>query len=310
MSIAQDLAALQAGETDLVRRNYAGAMLAGGSYIGRDFYEATLQGADLTGADLSRCILSRAKLLLMRAPGANMSDIIARRTVFSRVDLSRSDLRRASLLGSVFTKVNLRGADLRGANFTAAVLAEGTTFEGSIVDETTRFDNAQVFGPLAAQDAFSFYEGASGRMVRRRAEKPAEAMVPEGLRHGAIREIDGLMRTLGDLASAAADDGSGRAAPPFAAVFLQTLLARLSAIRTDLHNPLPDRDRLEEASALLKLAGERLMAWVGTKVAQAARCFGTPDETPPVVAATSGLTCFRQIEAVWQDLKQIGAAVV
>ncbi|MGE0489910.1 MAG: pentapeptide repeat-containing protein [Vulcanimicrobiota bacterium] len=122
-----------------------------------DLRYARVIDSQLIGVDLFRCqayqsCFSRSNLTRARLEGANLTETIARRTVFDQANLvravlSRADLLQASLRGAELRDAFLAGAnlsqcdfsqaDLRGADFTGANLQQadltGADLRGAIL---------------------------------------------------------------------------------------------------------------------------------------------------------------------------------
>ncbi|WP_269713913.1 pentapeptide repeat-containing protein [Caulobacter sp. NIBR2454] len=179
MADEQDLEDLKRGDVDMARRDFRNTELSGLDLSNRDFSGAHLERAIATGANFTNAKLTGAHTLGLNAQGGDFSRATAIGSVFHSVDFRNASFRGANFSRSHFSKTNLAGANLVGADFTKAVFNDGTTLEGCEVDETTRFDGARIFRPLARQPAFRFYHVDRGVLVRNPmttdADKPHQA---------------------------------------------------------------------------------------------------------------------------------------
>ncbi|MES2713381.1 MAG: pentapeptide repeat-containing protein [Pseudomonadota bacterium] len=143
-----DLRGCQGSGICLRNASLRGAILRNAVLRAVDFTQADLSGAILDGAGLPGAVLKRALLgPLPQAAGAAARHILRpeadefvpfHRCLIRTADLSRADLRGASILYAELSSAELSGADLRGARI------ERTTFQGADL-EGARFDAALVF---------------------------------------------------------------------------------------------------------------------------------------------------------------------
>ena len=168
MADDDDIAEMEAGNIDLVRRDFRGAKITGLNLSGRDFSGAHLEKMDVSLLDLSGSNLSGAMTTGLIARGANLSGVKAPSTAVHMVDFRGANLRNANFARALFAQADLSECDIRGADFSGAVLNEGSSFNDCVVDETTKFDGASIYRPLAKQPAFKFYRVERGLLTRRR----------------------------------------------------------------------------------------------------------------------------------------------
>lgn len=166
MADADDVDALLSGDNDLAERDLRGADFQGLDLTVRDFRGAYLEKANLSGANLSHSILSRARIGQAKFVRSILKEADVRQTSLYSVDFSNADLSEAKFNGSLFAKTNLDHAILTGADFSGCNFQDGTTFDGALSDETTKFDGATIFRPLAKNAAFRFYKVERGKLVR------------------------------------------------------------------------------------------------------------------------------------------------
>ncbi|MEM9772724.1 MAG: pentapeptide repeat-containing protein, partial [Cyanobacteria bacterium P01_D01_bin.73] len=111
------------------------------------------QGCDLNGVDLSNQKRSGAKLRQAQLEDADLSNSDFSVAYFTCANLSGADLRNSKFEYANFVDANLRGADLRGANL------RRVDFSGAIIDDTTKFDGADLDG-AKLWDAATLYDNS------------------------------------------------------------------------------------------------------------------------------------------------------
>lgn len=106
----------------LAEATLQGANLRGTSLIGASFRKANLDDADLCECDMV---------------GAQLYQVVARRTRFEVSDLSNAELMSANLMNASLARAKIYGADLRGANLFGADMARVRSDSAVQLDEAT-----------------------------------------------------------------------------------------------------------------------------------------------------------------------------
>lgn|GEM_PF-1785113 len=276
MADAEDLEALIKGENDLAERDLREADLSGMNLRGRDLSGAHLQKANLRSADLSEANLNGASIAFLQAQGANLTGAKIAQTAIVGVDFTRANFQSADLSRSHFAGVCLDEADLRGADFRNSFLKEGTTFTDAISDESTLFDGATIFRPLARLGAFRFYKVERGKLVR----LPPETQIPSQTSPQILPETLNSQSILGAIAkaeqaireAAAANPpafpetpGIGHNQPPADAALkpeeVADALRALRVIRVEIGKPEPDVEQLRDSQQRLRTHEETISQW-------------------------------------------------
>lgn len=276
MADAEDLEALIRGENDLAERDLREADLRGMNLRGRDLSGAHLGKANLQYADLSEANLNGASVAFLKAQGANLTLAKISQTAIVGVDFSAAILRAADLSRSHFARVCFDEADIRGTDFRNAVFKEDTTFTDTISDESTLFDGATIFRPLARQSAFRFYKVERGKLVRLlpEAQAPSQSapqITPEALNSRSILEVIAKAENAVKEAASThppalpATPGIGHNRPPADAALkseeVEDVLLALRVIRVELGKPEPDLKQLRDGGQRLETHAETISRW-------------------------------------------------
>lgn len=125
-----ELAGANLHNADLRRINIGYANLAGADLGSANLQQAVAMGVDLTGANLTESIMLDVRCDHSCLQVANLTGVLARKTVFyqcdlssailDRADLSNADLRHANLTSASIIYTRFDGAKLNGALFTSA----------------------------------------------------------------------------------------------------------------------------------------------------------------------------------------------
>lgn len=192
MSDDADMLALKSGSLDMVKRDFRSGDLSGMDLPGRDFSESHLEKANFSRSNLEGCNFHQSHTSGLILEFASLKDAKMQQTSVFAVKFRGADLRGGSFIQSHFSRSDLTDADLRGADFRWAVFNEGTTFEGCIVDETTLFDGASIFRPLARQNAFRFYDVDRGKLIRRPPQNEMEKSISTSQSVSQDAELDAV----------------------------------------------------------------------------------------------------------------------
>lgn len=279
-----DLQEFLNGDSDLVNRDLRGANLAGLDLSNRDFSGAHLEGANVAGANFEFSKLNQTKTERMNAEGAKFVNSTSRASIWSGVNLKGADMRGSDFASSHFVGTNLSGADLRGADFRAAHFYEGTKLEGCIIDEQTKFDGANVFRPLARQEAFRFYHVERGVLVRRLDHEVLESSNEtelSSLKAQITNSVDALINKISILAPKSEESyGSpsmGHNNPPEEIPIElanphETLVA-LQDVRAEVQKEKPSSEVVERTISALSAVTRAILKWTGGKLDTAAEEF-------------------------------------
>jgi uncharacterized protein YjbI with pentapeptide repeats len=277
MADEMDIVALRSGDVDLVRRDFRSANLVGLDLNGRDFTGAHLEKANLSDAILVGCTFREASLAHLNVSASNLSDAKFSGSVYG-VDFSDAILHGADFRRCLFTKCNFKNASLEGADFRNARIADGSTFEGALIDERTLFDGVQILRATSRQEAFRYYEverGVLRRIENRDATPPqttAAAVQPE-----IISKIDALLADLSKLEPIAEEKpapGMGHNNPPEETPIDRAehgaLTAALNDIKEEVTAPAPDKKKVKQAESLLVKMSTKILKWIGARATMAA----------------------------------------
>ncbi|WP_291827957.1 pentapeptide repeat-containing protein [Bosea sp. (in: a-proteobacteria)] len=272
-----DIEALRAGDTDLVRRDFRGANLVGLELNGRDFTGSHLENANLSSSTLIGCDFREASLANLNASTSDLSGAQFSGSVF-RVDFSNAVLRGAEFTRCLFSGCNFNNASLHGADFRNARIAEGTTFEGALVDEDTLFDGVQILRAISRQEAFRYYEVERGVLMRiehREAAPPKTSVTAD--QADLISKVDALLAALRKLEPPAEGKpaaGMGHNNPPEETPIDRAehsaLAAALNDIKGEVTAPAPDQKKVKQAENVLVAMGTKILSWVGARATIAA----------------------------------------
>lgn len=297
MADEEDIRALRDGNSDLVRRDFRDAELQGLSLRDRDFTQAHLERSNLSRSDLTAGNFSQANIAHANLSFATLALSFFQGSIFG-VNFTGADLRGAIFSRCLFTQSNFANADLRGTDFSHSQIQEGTTFEGAIVDETTRFDGVGILRATARQDAFRFYAVDRGTLIRK-PERTEESVSSskEQVREQLVRQIDALtaeLQRLGPVAeTGAAHAGMGHNNPPEAIPVDKqehaALQAALATLKEQATAAEPDSSRITDAqSRLVEIGGKilrRLASHADTAAEEFAKGLGKNLSDPLRLAA-------------------------
>ncbi|MET3896096.1 hypothetical protein ABIB57_000020 [Devosia sp. UYZn731] len=170
MADEEDLKLLKGGSKDLTRCDFREADLSSMDLSNCDFSHALLDNSIAIGTNFSGCKFLNTSITSMNANGANLSgtNITSSPSIYS--DFSNADFRSATttewhIISSKFINANLIGANLSGATFMV-----DNEFDGAIVDENTKFDDATIMRPLSRHPTFRYYDFVQGKLVRKTSE--------------------------------------------------------------------------------------------------------------------------------------------
>jgi hypothetical protein len=269
-----DIAALNAGEKDLVNADFRGATLAGLSLSHRDFSGAKFDHAELPRTNLRRSILTRASFTQTNLSGANLDGCIATSTSFVHTNFDKAVLINASLRGAIFNNSNLCQADLRGADLQNVRLVEDNDLTGAVADETTRFDGAHVLRPMIKNPVFRFYRLERGRLIRKSEEESGEKPDASNIELARLGAREPIIRARETLASirqqqgVSAKDGLiGHNNPPGGSALtareLDEVGSALNELSAEIESQSPNFDKIGAAKNVLRNTGNKIIEWVG-----------------------------------------------
>ena len=165
MADEMDLAALAAGEKDLVQGDFRQANLVGEDLSNRDFTRAQFDKGNLQRSNLSKSVLSEASFTQADLSHANLEGCTGRSN-WVHTKLTSANLRNVKFAQSNFHTCDFRDADIRGADFSKANLIHDNDFNGVIANDATKFDGARILRPMARLSIFANYRLERGELKR------------------------------------------------------------------------------------------------------------------------------------------------
>ena len=165
MADEMDLAALAAGEKDLVQGDFRQANLVGEDLSNRDFTRAQFDKGNLQRSNLSKSVLSEASFTQADLSHANLEGCTGRSN-WVHTKLTSANLRNVKFAQSNFHTCDFRDADIRGADFSKANLIHDNDFNGVIANDATKFDGARILRPMARLSIFANYRLQRGELKR------------------------------------------------------------------------------------------------------------------------------------------------
>lgn len=273
MADQEDLNALIAGDNDLAERDLRAANLTSLDLAGRDFQGAHLEKANFSHSNLSGSTISNAKLTSANFSACNMQGIKLTATSVFACDFQKADLTGSDLSRSHFSRTNMNGSIIIGADFRNCHINEGSTFDGVVSDETTLFDGATIFRPLARDPAFRFYSVERGKLVRKSIvddrpspfSSPAIAEVLSALN----RAEKALREAIDAQPSAEFHGGIGHNGPPFDSALLQEesaeIFRALSTIAVEARKVEPDTEEISSANGRIAQFSSKIGEWASKK---------------------------------------------
>lgn len=274
MADEEDIAALNSGSTDLVRRDFRQANFRGRIIGARDFSYAHLEKADFSRSDLSGSNFEQAHLIQLNLESTNLSSSKWKGGLI-QVNFHKANLRSGILKKCIFHKCNLKDTDLRGTNFQDATIQDETTFEGAIVDESTLFDGVKIMRSIARQDAFRFYEVDRGTLRRIPEGRTVASNAPRvAERDKLLGQIEALKNELRRLEAHSpaetVDPRLGHNNPPEATPLDRAEHELLQNSLTELQNqattPSPDEAKIRELEGRLTDAGSKIFLWLSRHI--------------------------------------------
>lgn len=171
MSDSDDLERLRSGERDLSSCDFSNADISFEILDNRIFSFSNFTGCRANQAHFTKSNFNGAVLHL-----ADFSNTIALGAIFERANCTLTnfrdaDLRIASFKGTGINQTDFSNANLCGANFSNSIFVENVKFDGTLVDETTLFDNAKVMRPLSRHKVFRYYKLVNGTLRRKTDEE-------------------------------------------------------------------------------------------------------------------------------------------
>lgn len=276
MADTEDLEALLAGEHDLVQADFRGADLQRAVLSNRDFTGAKFEKANLGKADFSNSILRGASFTQADLTEANLSRCNSPNTGFVHVKMSNANWQSAKLVSSNFHSCNLSGSDLRGADFSKANLVNDNNFEGTIVDENTKFDGAKILRPMIKNPAFRYYRLERGQLIRKLEGEIDEVFHdnPSAFQRDIENQIQTSALALDQLEKAISNNISihgeiGHNGPPEDLELLDSDFSSareaLEILKIELVSPAPDLSKLDKAQKSATVIVNKVLTWASSK---------------------------------------------
>lgn len=277
MADANDLAALKAGEEDLVNADLREADLSGFDLSYRKLNQILFQKTNFEGAKLVRSNLQRSNFVQTRFRRANLDGVNASGTSFIRVAFDHAILKNANFSNCFLKECNFKNADLRNADFSSVNLTQESDFDDAIVDETTKFDGAQILRSMAHFDAFRYYELKQGTLVRKSQEEPVQTSTPinalgfseraklTGAIADAVQTLEKISKT-----KASGEHGQiGHNSPPEEYALdsdeLDEASGALRAVTHQIASDSPDINTIRESEVRLLELGKKTASWLASK---------------------------------------------
>ena len=264
MADEMDLAALAAGEKDLVQGDFRQANLVGEDLSNRDFTRAQFDKGNLQRSNLSKSVLSEASFTQADLSHANLEGCTGRSN-WVHTKLTSANLRNVKFAQSNFHTCDFRDADIRGADFSKANLIHDNDFNGVIANDATKFDGARILRPMARLSIFANYRLERGELKRIAGnEIPPVDEIEErrGDLQAALTEIESTLRNLVVQNDVQPEHGGiGHNNPPpedrLGADEIEDGEQALATIRGEVLADNPDKHRVVDASKVLsKIAGK------------------------------------------------------
>jgi len=274
MADSDDLAALLSGNNDLVGRDLRSVEMEGFNLAGRDFEKSHLEKSNFSRGILSGSKFDQAHLSHVNFSYSDLHEIKMTQTAVTFVDFSNAILTGSDFSRSHFAGSNFNGALLSAANFTGCHINEGNTFEDSIADESTIFDDVTIFRPLARNPVFRFYKVERGKLVRKNADETSVLPTSKPIEFtNALTEIN---RTEIAIRSALAvlplDDGLqgiGHNRPPLEHALtteeVEQVLETLRILSKEIISPDVNSIIVQEAKSKLAENSSKIGVWVSKK---------------------------------------------